>query len=80
MLPFFLNKSRITGVLEKIELTFGSRGHQLMTIDGVQYATWIDYKQWPKIGDTVSFQTYREYGMLCATDMKIEKQATPPVL
>jgi len=49
------------GTLEKIDLTFGGAGNQIMTIDGLQYATWIDYKKWPKIGERVRYTVYSEY-------------------
>jgi hypothetical protein len=48
----------LMGKLEKIDLTFGGAGNQVMTIDGVQYATWIDYSKWPKIGEEVTFYVY----------------------
>jgi hypothetical protein len=47
-----------TGVVESIDLTFGGAGNQVMRIDGVNYATWIDYRQWPKIGETVRHCPY----------------------
>lgn len=63
------------GVVESIDLTFGSRGNQWMVIDGKRYATWIDFSQWPKIGSTVRHRPYKDtyysFGayqtMLCTT-------------
>ena len=51
---------RKQGVLSKIDLTFGGAGNQVMTIDGKNYATWIDYKSWPPIGATVLHEPYRQ--------------------
>ena len=50
-----------TGILESIDLTFGGAGNQVMTIDGVGYATWIDYKEWPPIGSKVRHKPYKTH-------------------
>ena len=57
------------GVLEDIQFTWGSHGHQVVTISGKRYAMWMDYSEFPKKGDTIEFTTYHQYGMLCA-DLK----------
>jgi hypothetical protein len=49
---------RKTGKLQAIDLTFGGAGNQLMTINNIQYATWVDYTEWPKIGATVLHEPY----------------------
>lgn len=58
-----------TGKVEKIDLTWGGAGNQVMTIDGVEYATWVDYTRWPKIGGVVTHRPYKEWyrgeQMLC---------------
>jgi hypothetical protein len=59
LLARLLNRPR-KGVLENIELTFGSLGQQIMTIDGVKYWTWIDYKKWPKIGQEIIHHPYTQ--------------------
>jgi len=67
------------GVLEKIDLTFGGAGNQVMTIDGYEYATWIDYKKWPKIGEKIKFEVYTSYDgrgnqLRCAELLKDEPE------
>lgn len=47
------------GKLESIDLTWGGAGNQVMKIDGIQYATWIDYKKWPVVGSVVTHKPYR---------------------
>lgn len=68
-----------TGTFEGIELTWGSHGHQLTTIDGKRYATWMSYEEFPKKGDTVTFTTYYQYGMLCADLKKATSDPAPGV-
>jgi hypothetical protein len=53
------------GTLTDIALTWGGKGNQVCTIDGVKYATWMDYKEFPPIGAVVTHRPYREFGMLC---------------
>ena len=64
----FFRGERI-GKLESIDLTWGGAGNQLMKIDGIKYATWVDYTQWPKIGDVVTHRPYKRWyrdgQMLC---------------
>lgn len=48
-----------TGVVQSIDLTFGGAGNQIMRINDVKYATWIDYRKWPKVGDKVRHRPYR---------------------
>ena len=67
-----------TGVLEKIDLTWGGDGNQVMTISGYEYATWVDYQAWPKVGETVRFTVYKsrsKYGntLRCANLLQPEK-------
>jgi len=51
------------GIVESIDLTFGGAGNQNMRIDGIVYATWIDFKQWPPIGARVRHRPYKDdYG------------------
>lgn len=52
--------SRKQGKLTKIDLTWGGAGNQVMTIDGKNYATWIDYKSWPPVGAIVLHEPYRQ--------------------
>ncbi len=72
----FLNPIK-TGEVQKIDLTFGGAGNQVMTINGINYATWIDYKQWPKIGTIVNHKpykrVYRGKTMLCTNIIFEEK-------
>ena len=58
-----------TGILENIEFTWGSHGHQITTISGERYATWMDYSEFPARGTEVKFTVYYQYGMRCA-DLK----------
>lgn len=55
---FLSGKKR--GRLQKIRLTFGGAGNQIMTINGVDYATWIDYKEWPALGSIIEHKPYTE--------------------
>jgi hypothetical protein len=79
-LSSIVNGGMKTGAVQKIDLTWGGAGNQVMTIDGVNYATWIDYKEWPKIGEVVKHKPYKEYyrgrKMLCT---KIIKEGTEPI-
>lgn len=68
MWPFRTTK---IGELTKIELTFGSKGHQLMTIDGEVYATWINYTNWPSIGSKVKHRPYKSLGMQCTEILEV---------
>ena len=66
---FFTGKK--VGCLQKIDLTFGGAGNQFMTINGKRYATWIDYKEWPRFGDLVIHQPYRSHGMRCTKILEV---------
>lgn len=48
-----------SGVIESINLTYGGAGNQIMRINGVNYATWIDVRKWPKIGERVRHKPYK---------------------
>ena len=58
ILSYIFGDGTKIGVVESIDLTFGGAGNQVMSISGTSYATWIDYKQWPKIGSRVTHQPY----------------------
>ena len=49
------------GKVQGIELTWGRQGQQLYLIDGRQYSAWLDYKEMPKVGDTVEYTPYTDY-------------------
>lgn len=62
------------GTVENIELTFGGAGNQIITIDGVKYAMWLDYTEFPKLGEKVMHEPYMStrYGkrMFCTRILK----------
>jgi hypothetical protein len=61
------------GILESIDLTFGGAGNQIMRINGVRYATWLDFKEWPPIGARVRHKPYKDgdsrLGNMLATEI-----------
>ena len=64
------------GIVKSIDLTFGGAGNQVMVIDDQQYATWLDYKEWPKIGSKVRHKPYtkgdgRGRTMLCTDILEV---------
>jgi len=69
---------KMRGRVQKIRLTFGGAGNQIMTINGVDYATWIDYKEWPELGSIVEHkpysQSYRNWMMECTKILNVERE------
>jgi len=69
------------GTVEKISLTFGSAGHQVVLIDGINYAMWMDWKEFPKNGTVVRHKpylmSYRNGAMLCTTILSVESTPQP---
>lgn len=52
------------GTVEKIELTFGEQGQQHITVshaDGSThvYSAWLNYKDFPKIGQRIHYEVCR---------------------
>jgi hypothetical protein len=70
-----------TGTVENISLTFGSAGHQVVVIDGINYAMWMDWKEFPKYGTVVKHKPYhklhRNGTMLCTTILNVVNTPQP---
>ena len=51
-----MTKTWLIGTVESVELTQNSLGHQVTTIDGTRYATWMDFRKFcPKKGERVEY-------------------------
>lgn len=68
------------GVVENLRLTFGLFGHQVLTINGVGYATWMSWEDFPKVGDVVTHHPFSKHGMLCTTILINKSQQQNPEL
>lgn len=74
---WFPPKPRL-GTVKSINFTWGGDGNQVLVIDDKEYATWLNYTEFPPIGSLVRHRPYkrqsgRGYTMRCTDILEILK-------